>query len=72
MVSKSKDKNPHAVALGKLGGSKKSKAKADAVRANGKKGGRPRKDDLVKRMSPENIDLVRDQKRIAKKYNAKL
>jgi hypothetical protein len=36
-------KNPHAVALGKLGGSKKSKRKAQAVRANGQKGGRPKK-----------------------------
>lgn len=34
-------KNPAAVALGKLGGSKKSERKADAVRRNGKKGGRP-------------------------------
>lgn len=36
-------KNPHAVALGKLGGSKSSKAKQEAARANGQKGGRPRK-----------------------------
>jgi hypothetical protein len=34
-------KNPAAVALGKLGGSKKSDKKAAAVRKNGKKGGRP-------------------------------
>jgi len=32
-----------AAALGKLGGSAKSKAKAKASRENGKKGGRPRK-----------------------------
>jgi hypothetical protein len=32
-----------AAALGRLGGSVKSKAKAKAARANGKKGGRPRK-----------------------------
>ena len=32
-----------AAALGKLGGSVKSKKKAKAARANGKKGGRPRK-----------------------------
>jgi hypothetical protein len=32
-----------AAALGKLGGSSKSKAKAKAARENGKKGGRPRK-----------------------------
>jgi hypothetical protein len=34
-------KNPHAVALGKKGGHSTSKAKADASRLNGKKGGRP-------------------------------
>lgn len=65
----STNKNPHAVALGRLGGKKKSEAKAVAVRENGKKGGRPKKDDLSKRMSAENIDLMRDQKRINKKYN---
>lgn len=36
-------KNPHAVALGRKGGQVSSAAKADAARANGKKGGRPRK-----------------------------
>jgi hypothetical protein len=36
-------KNPNAVALGKLGGSVKSETKTVAVRANGKKGGRPKK-----------------------------
>jgi hypothetical protein len=35
-------KNPHAAALGKLGGAAKSPAKAAASRANGAKGGRPR------------------------------
>lgn len=34
--------NPHAKALGKLGGKVKSEAKAAAARENGKKGGRPR------------------------------
>lgn len=34
-------KNPAAVALGKLGGSVKTDAKAAAARENGKKGGRP-------------------------------
>jgi hypothetical protein len=33
-----------AAALGRLGGKAKSKAKAKAARANGKKGGRPRKE----------------------------
>lgn len=36
-------KNPHAVALGKLGGQSKSEAKRQASRENGKKGGRPKK-----------------------------
>lgn len=35
-------KNPAAVALGRLGGKATSKAKADAARANGAKGGRPK------------------------------
>jgi hypothetical protein len=35
-------KNPHAVALGRKGGSVKTDAKADAARENGKKGGRPK------------------------------
>jgi hypothetical protein len=33
-------KNPHAQALGRLGGSVKSERKAEAARLNGKKGGR--------------------------------
>lgn len=36
-------KNPHAQALGKLGGKASSAAKAAAARANGAKGGRPKK-----------------------------
>jgi hypothetical protein len=36
-------KNPAAVALGRKGGKVTSEAKAEAARANGKKGGRPRK-----------------------------
>ena len=38
-------KNPHAVELGRLGGQAKSDRKTQAVRENGKKGGRPRKPD---------------------------
>ena len=37
------NKNPAAVALGRLGGRVKSPRKAAAVRENGKKGGRPKK-----------------------------
>lgn len=36
-------KNPHAVALGRLGGKRSTEAKKIAARLNGKKGGRPRK-----------------------------
>ena len=35
-------KNPHAVALGRLGGKKKSKKKTIASRLNALKGGRPK------------------------------
>jgi len=37
-----KTKNPAAVALGKLGGRRKSAAKTKAARKNGRKGGRPK------------------------------
>lgn len=36
-------KNPHAVALARLSHAKPSKARAEAARRNGRKGGRPRK-----------------------------
>lgn len=39
-----KPKNPAAQSLGAMGGRKRSQRKAAAVRANGAKGGRPRKD----------------------------
>jgi hypothetical protein len=42
-IVKRKQISKIAAALGKLGGSVKSKAKAKAARENGKKGGRPRK-----------------------------
>ncbi len=38
-----------AAAMGRKGGAVKSEAKADAARANGKKGGRPRKQTVEKR-----------------------
>lgn len=37
-------KNKHAVELGRIGGKSKSEAKARASRANGKKGGRKKKE----------------------------
>jgi len=37
-----KTKNEAAVALGRLGGKKKTEEKAHASRENGKKGGRPK------------------------------
>src|SRR5947207_13437478 len=43
-------KNKAAQQLGKLGGKARSDAKADAARANGAKGGRPR--DVVVRLTP--------------------
>lgn len=44
-IGKRIEDDPHAVALGRKGGSVKSEAKADAARANGKKGGRPKKEN---------------------------
>ena len=41
-----KMKNPHAQALGKLGGKKKSKKKSLTSKENGKKGGRPKDSTL--------------------------
>ena len=40
-------KNPAAVALGRLGGRVKSDRKAEAARLNGKRGGRPRKQQAI-------------------------
>lgn len=45
-VNEPKPKNPDAVALGKIGGSRTSEQKAFASRKNGALGGRPRKDRL--------------------------
>lgn len=41
-------KNPAAVKLGTLGGKSTSEAKKAASRANGKKGGKPKKADTTK------------------------
>lgn len=43
MRTKNKKKNQNAVALGRMGGLKRSRAKTIAVRENGKLGGRPKK-----------------------------
>ena len=45
----STDKNPHAQALGRLGGSKNSAAQNAARARNGKLGGRPRKPAYILR-----------------------
>lgn len=45
-MQRQENKNPHAVALGKLGGKRTSEAKRLAAQANGKKGGRPKKEIL--------------------------
>jgi hypothetical protein len=45
-------KNPHAVALGRLGGQQTSEAKRRSSAENGKKGGRP-KGKRKKRQSPK-------------------
>lgn len=42
-MSNEPTKNPAAVALGRLGGLVKSQRKAETARANGKRGGRPKK-----------------------------
>lgn len=67
-------KNPHAVALGRLGGSVKSEAKARASRENGRLGGDPRHLTEVPKlidpgkMSPEQaakvyLDLKKDRRK---------
>lgn len=64
------EKNPHAVELGRLGGKRSTQAKVKAARVNGRKGGRPRtskKDDLSKRMSAENVDVMQKHEKITAK-----
>ena len=51
--------NPAAQQLGRLGGLAKSKAKTEAVRANGKLGGRPKKKKRHARHSNDGADLPR-------------
>lgn len=43
--------NPHAQALGRLGGLSKSPKKQEASKLNGKKGGRPRKQNETENKS---------------------
>jgi hypothetical protein len=53
------EKNKHAVALGKIGGSKTSKQKARAARQNGKAGGDPRKKSKCLVPGCRRLSLVR-------------
>lgn len=48
-MANQKELNKAAQMLGRKGGLAKSKAKTLAVRENGKKGGRPRKDEEFKK-----------------------
>ena len=50
-------KNPHAVALGRIGGSVTSDAKSAAAKANGAKGGRPASADKVAQRERERVRL---------------
>ena len=52
-MKKRKDKNPHAVALGRLGGLVRSKAKQLANQENGRKGGlvKSRKKKIAARLN---------------------
>lgn len=55
-------KDPAAVSLGRKGGSVKSEAKTTAVRANGAKGGRPKKPlfDRMLKDFPAGCDVLLD------------
>jgi len=52
-------KNPAAVALGRLGGRAATPAKASAARANGAKGGRPRRSDACEQIAGHQANVVR-------------
>ncbi len=53
-----KPKNTAAQSLGRMGGIVKSNRKAEASRANGKKGGRPKKIPTDNQPSPREPDRV--------------
>ena len=46
-------KNPHAVALGKLGGKSRNAAKIAAAKTNGRLGGRPKKNRIEPAQVPQ-------------------
>ena len=52
-MNESSYKNPAAVALGRLGGSRATEAQKRAARANGARGGRPKKVQQVRDDQPE-------------------
>jgi len=57
------EKNPSAVALGRLGGKNRSVAKVQAAQENGKKGGRPRTRPKIVEVAPELPDQAKSERK---------